>query len=275
MEAGERMMADIRRLCAFGPRPSGSNASALQFRFLHDHFRESGATVWTPNFFIPHPSTGEDVHCCNLIASFGGDSIPRKLLGAHGDTRPFPDRERDPARRLLPFVGANDGASGVAVLMEVARMLAAIDSPPVDLVVFDAEELIIDGEGEYCLGAHELAAWPADPLQPTYSGGVVVDMVGRKGSTFLRERHGEHYAKALNDQVWSNARRLGATCFQDRVGRAIIDDHCPLLGAGIPAVVLIDLEDPRWHTADDVPEHCSAETLEQVYNVVVEWLLSS
>lgn len=272
---GLRMMSDLRRLCALGPRPAGSAASAAQLRLLQDHFLACGAAVESSPFLVPHPATGSVVTCHNLIAAYGDPSSPRKLLGAHGDTRPIPDRERDPARRRLPFVGANDGASGVAVLMELARSLGAlIHRPPVDLVILDAEELIIDGRGEYCLGSAELAAGHDRVGPARYSGAVIVDMVGRTGSVFRRERYGHERARALTDEVWSIARVVGATSFRDRVGRAIIDDHLRFLDVGIPALVVIDLEDPRWHTADDLPEHCSAESLEQVHRVLQAWVTS-
>lgn len=271
------MLADVVRLCEFGPRPSGSAAAAAQRAWLADRFGEHGGVLAEQPFTAEDPRSGRIVPMVNLIASWGAPGGARLLVGAHGDTRPFPDRERDPARRRFPFLGANDGGSGLAVLLELARLLGAGAVPPtvgVDLVVFDGEELVYGRRGEYCLGSREFARRYHNRKRsdPTYRAGIVVDMVGMAGLTIDRELHGECFARDLTDAVWETARRLGAGAFRDRDGRAIIDDHLPLLEVGIPTVVLIDLDDPRWHTADDLPAHCSADSLGQVAGVVLAWL---
>jgi Zn-dependent M28 family amino/carboxypeptidase len=272
---GQRLLTDVRRLCEFGPRPAGSQASLAQRNFLADHFTNTGARVTLQPFQVEHPLTGETLDLANLIASFSPTAQPRRLVAAHGDTRPIPDREPTHARRLLPFVGANDGASALSILMELARDLARRNQiPAVDLVVFDAEELIIDGRGEYCLGSHHFAERFLEQDEVHYAGAVVLDMVGRIGLAIDRERYSQRFAPALTSQIWSIAKNQASSVFRDRLGRAIVDDHLPLLEAGIESIVLIDLEDPRWHTADDLPEFCSPDSMAQVTRVVLEWLLA-
>lgn len=277
---GLRLLDDIRTLCDFGPRPAGSAASALQRDRLSRHFRDFGAAVVEQPFHTDHPMEDSLVSMANLVASWNPKARRRVLVGAHGDTRPTPDRERTAARRALPFIGANDGASGLAILLEVARFAPGFefDDVGLDLVVFDGEELVFGQRGEYCLGSQEFARRhdaerTSDPVNsPVHDAAIVVDMVGRIGLAIDQEQHSLYYARPIVAEVWAAARRCGAAVFRSRVGRAVIDDHLPLLEVGIPAALVIDLEDPRWHTADDLPEFCSAENLRQVAAATIDWV---
>lgn len=270
--AGERLLADVHRLCGFGPRPAGSAASFRQRAFLAEHFRICGATVIEQPFEAINPIDGSPRRCANLIASWGADCPSRRLIGAHGDTRPWAECDPDPARRREPFLGANDGASGVAVLMELARLLASGRDPRrgVDLAVFDAEELVYEELGEYCLGSHHYAASLEPGAIP--EAAVVVDMVGADGIPFDWEQFGALSAPDLVADLWDLAGDLGVAEFRRQFGRAIEDDHLPLLGAGIPAALIIGFDDPLWHTTHDCPERCSADRLAGVARVCAAWL---
>ena len=269
---GNRAMADLDRLCELGPRPAGSAANRSQRMLVAEHFRSCGGSVREQHFEGRHPLTGQRLPMANLIGSWGPSNGKRLLIGAHGDTRPEADREVDPSRRALPFIGANDGASGVAALMELARGLAGlVGVVGVDLVVFDAEELVIDEVGAYCLGSRAFAeSVAADGIE--YEAALVLDMVAGESMALRREGFGESYAPELVDEIWGIARALGVVGFLDEVGDYVEDDHLPLLAIGVPSAALVDIEYPQWHTIDDVPGRCSAASIEAVGRVVASWL---
>jgi Zn-dependent M28 family amino/carboxypeptidase len=217
----------------------------------------------------------------NLIGSWNPDRLQRVVIAAHYDTRPHPDQEVDPQRHKLPFVGANDGASGVGLLMEIANHLTDLETPwGVDLVLFDGEELVFGNDprvGEYFLGSREFARIYADQrdrraTKMRYAAGLVLDMVGGRDLRLSQEPNSLRAAPDLVREVWGVARRLNATSFRARQGREVLDDHLALIEAGIPAIDLIDFDYRYWHTADDVPENCSAESLAEVGRVVMAWL---
>jgi Zn-dependent M28 family amino/carboxypeptidase len=203
------------------------------------------------------------------------------VIAAHYDTRPKPDQEVDPLRFKLPFIGANDCASGVAVLMELANHLNDLETPwGVDLVLFDGEELVYGNDpydGEYFLGSEEFArryAAQRDSRRSNmrYVAGIVLDMVGGTDVQIKQDPESLRQAPELVREVWSVARSLGVKSFVTRRGRDVRDDHLPLLRAGIKTIDLIDFDYPFWHKADDVPENCSPESLEGVGRVLTNWL---
>jgi hypothetical protein len=275
---GERAFKYLEQICAIGPRPAGSEANAIQRKLVADHFRTMGATVREQPFPARDPLSGRRLTMVNLIGSWFPDRAERVVIAAHYDTRPFPDREFDPARRAQPFIGANDGASGVALLMELAHHLN--DSPTpwgVDLVLFDGEELVYDHTGEYFLGSIEFArqyrnARRAGKSKDTYVCGIVLDMVADRDLRLPKEPYSLRYAGRLVRELWTVARMLGAHAFVDEPGTEVRDDHLSLNAEGIPTADIIDFEYPHWHTASDLPEQCSPESLETVGRVVSAWL---
>ena len=265
-------MADLVRLCGFGPRPAGSASNHRQRALVAEHFRSCGGAVREQHFEGRHPLTGQRLPMANLVGSWGSSQGGRLLIGAHGDTRPEADREVDPSRRSLPFIGANDGASGVSALMELARGLSgSVGGIGVDLVVFDAEELVIDEIGAYCLGSRAFAA-TSEAEDVEYEAALVLDMVAGREMALRREGFGESYAPELVDEVWGIARSLSVIGFLDEVGDCVEDDHLPLLAIGVPAAALVDIDYPQWHTIDDVPASCSRNSIEAVGRVVSAWL---
>jgi glutaminyl-peptide cyclotransferase len=304
---GDRAYKYLKQICAIGPRPAGSAANTKQRQLVASHFEKLGAKVTEQPFSGADPKSGEKVDMVNLVGSWHPERLQRVVIGAHYDTRPFPDEERDPAKRRLPFLGANDGASGVAMLMEIANHLdtASTHEQPavqrsvpgkeiannpsklsttwgVDLVLFDGEELVYgtgpNGQvGEYFLGSKEFARRYADgvdarEIKYRYTAGIVLDMVGDKNLNIDQEPHSLEFAPSLVREVWTIARGLKASAFRSRVGRAVLDDHLPLNNAGIPTIDIIDFDYPHWHTSQDLPENCSAASLEQVGKVVTAWL---
>jgi hypothetical protein len=212
------------------------------------------------------------------------------MLCAHYDTRPFPDRDPRVANRRKPFIGANDGASGVALLAELAHHVASIDSPlGLDFVLFDAEELVYnDRRDKYFLGSEYFATQYRDnPPDHTYRYAVLVDMVGDRELQIYQEKHSLSWrdSRQLVRDIWDTAKRLGVREFVPRARYEIRDDHLALHDiAGIPACDIIDFDYPRppgrnigtgkgsyWHTTMDLPDKCSGDSLAKVGWVILEW----
>lgn len=264
----------LKDLCALGPRPTGSDAMRKQQQLLTDHFTKLGAKVERQEFFLRHPLNGQAVAAANLIVRWHPDRTDRVLLCAHYDTRPFPDRDRQNTRGT--FLGANDGASGAAVLMELGRHMPPLAGRTgVDFVLFDAEELVIDERGTYCEGARHFAQEYVD-TRPAfrYRAGVLLDMVGDTSLQLPIEPNSWAEAPDVVRSVWDTAQRLGVLEFDTRqLGPKVNDDHMPLNDkAGIPTIDIIDFAYPYWHTQGDRPEHCSPLSLAKVGWVVWEWL---
>jgi len=215
----------------------------------------------------------------NLIVEWHPDRTDRVLLGAHYDTRPFPDR--DPADPRGVFLGVNDGGSGVAALMELSTAVRALDGPVgVDFVLFDAEEYVVAPRDPYCLGSNFFArlyaaARQAGTLPYHYRCGVILDMVADRDLEIFQEQQSATWpdTQPIVDALWGTAARMGVRQFVPRPKYTIEDDHVPLRMIGrIPTCDVIDFDYPQWHTTRDTLEHCSAESLEAVGTVVLEWL---
>ena len=229
-----------------------------------------------------HPYTEDSLAITNVIARFNPGARRHILLLAHYDTRPMADQDPDPDNRSKPILGANDGASGVAILLTLADMLSK-DIPPigVDLLFVDAEDMGRSGDlDNFCLGAKAFVAEMGNLLggvRPEYA--VLLDMVGDQELTLPMEYNSWRDAREVVLRIWNLAETLGYTQFQFEVGAQIYDDHIPLLEAGIPAVDIIDINYPNteenyWHTLEDTPDKCSAESLEAVGTVVTTLIYS-
>jgi glutaminyl-peptide cyclotransferase len=272
---GTQAYSYLREMCRFGPRPSGSNAMLAQRQWLVDHFKSLGAEVSLQSFKARHPLDGSAVPMANIIARWHADRPHRVLLCAHYDTRPYPDRDpRNPRGR---FVGANDGASGVAVLMQLAKRFASLKGNlGIDVVLFDGEEYVFEDQGEYFLGSVYFAReYAADPPQRCYQWGIMLDMVGDADLRLDEERNSLSWAdtRPLVESIWATARRLGVREFVARPGHEVRDDHLPLHDiAGLSVCDIIDFDYRYWHTQQDAPDHCSALSLAKVGWVLEEWL---
>lgn len=266
-----------------GPRVPNTRAHALTADWLAGELRRRGADV-TEQTADLQAFDGTTLKARNILARFNPDAQRRLLLLAHWDCRPWADEDPDPAKRSAAVDGANDGASGTGVLLEIARQLQA--TPPkegVDILLVDAEDWGTSGsEDSWALGAqHFVANPPIVGYQP--SEAILLDMVGGTDAQFRREYFSEHAAPQLNDALWSTAAALGyADRFINRMGAAITDDHVMLIEAGIPAVDIIEYYpgeggpfNPRWHTASDNMEGISAETLGIVGTTVMTYLRSN
>jgi len=280
----DRAFSYLKQICDLGPRPSATPAMQRQQQMLSDFFEKRGAKVELQTFKVRHPETGQSVELGNLIARWNPSRPKRFLLCAHYDTRPFPDR--DPVNPKGRFVGANDGGSGVAALMELANHIHSLPADVgVDIVFFDGEELVYrEGRDNYFLGSEHFAReYVANPPAVPYSAGILLDMVGDKELTIYYERNSWNYARELSKSVFKKAKELNVEAFIPRIRHEIRDDHLPLNQiAKIPTIDLIDFDYPRpgigapryWHTTQDVPENCSGHSLATVVYVVHQWLMS-
>jgi len=271
---GDRAYQYLVDQCKIGPRISGTDGNRKLQKMMSEHFSSVGAQVRFQAFAARHPISGDAVEMVNVVASFSPDRPRRVLIGAHFDTRPNPDKEPNPRNRSKPFLGANDGASGVAVLMELANLMDQLTTTVgVDLVAFDGEELVYDEQGEYFLGStHFAQQYRRSAGQAKYAAAIVVDMVGDKSLEICPDVEGNTRAPQLRQSVWAVAKKLRASGFKENRTYDVRDDHLPLLDVGIPAIDLIDFNYPHWHLASDLPDKCSPASLAQVGGVLAEWL---
>ncbi|MFQ6008849.1 MAG: M28 family peptidase, partial [Candidatus Zixiibacteriota bacterium] len=268
---GRRAYQYLIQQVAFGPRVPGSEASAECRKFMLTHFVKLGGDIDSQVFTFSDPYSQTEIKMVNLIARFNAaiTKSDRVILMAHYDCRPRTDYAHNRELKDMPIDGANDGASGVAVLMELANLFTQ-QTPPVavDLVLVDGEDWGKVGDNEYyLLGSKEFVR---HNIRGKYRFGVVIDMVGDSSQEIYREGYSEQFYRSLNDMIWRAAGRLGIASFRDSVKHSIIDDHLSLNSVGVPAVCLIDFDYPYWHTEFDTPDKCSAASLANVGQVLVE-----
>jgi hypothetical protein len=280
---GTRAYRYLEEVCALGRRPSGSEGMAAQQHLLEKHFKTLGGVVHRQQFQYDHPQeVGQKVSMTNLIVQWAPERRDRILLACHYDTLPYPMLDkRDP---FGEFVGANDGGSGVALLMELGHEISDILEADqthfgVDFVFLDGEEFIfIRHGGRYFVGSEVFSdAYAAGklPYQAVYHWAVLLDMIGDADLQIPQEANGLWWpdTQPLVHDVYATAKRLGVREFVPRRGREVQDDHIMLHNVGkIPAIDLIDFDYAPWHTMEDTPDKCSALSLAKVGWVVREWL---
>ena len=280
---GLRAFRYLEQICALGPRPSGSPGMQQQQELVRKHFETLGGNVTLQRFLAANPLGGAKVPMANVIVEWHPQRKERILLCAHYDTRPLPDRDPDPAqRRSGVFIGANDGASGVAVLMELAHLMPTLEGPiGVDFLLVDGEELVyVEGRDPYFWGSTWFARqYVRQPPAHKYRWGVVLDMVGDRDLQIYQEKYSVSWpdTRPLVKEIWATAARIGVDEFIPRARHIVRDDHLPLRNIGkIPTCDIIDapFDYPAWHTTMDTPRQCSPSSLAKVGWVVYEWLKS-
>jgi hypothetical protein len=281
----ERAYGYLKDICAIGRRVSGSDGMQQQQELLKRHFEAAGGKVTMQEFQATDPLSREKVPMANMIVTWHADRKERLILCAHYDTRPYPDRDPDRSKRKGLFIGANDGGSGVAVMMELAHLMPKLESRyGVDFVFFDGEELIYrrddnaeDGDiGKYFLGSEHFAReYIRQPPEHRYRWGVLLDMVGDADLQIYQEQNSLSWreTRPLVAQIWGLAQRMNMPEFVAQAGYEISDDHLALRNiAKIPTCDVIDFDYPgKWHTQADVLENCSGESLAKVGWVMFEW----
>jgi len=255
---GPRAYADVQTQVAFGPRIPGSSGHAQVQAWMRAELESAGWQVEIQE----SEALG---HLIQNIVAKRNDASPQIILGAHYDSRMFADNDPDPANHTQPVPGANDGASGVAVLLELARTLPE-DSVSTWLVFFDAEDNGRIEGWDWILGSREFVKH--NVIQPRAV--VIVDMIGDADLNIYKERNSN---PDLTDEIWGVANSLGyGQQFIAEYKFSMTDDHTPFLEAGIPAVDIIDFDYPYWHTLADTPDKVSAESLEAVGKTLWTWI---
>lgn len=272
---GENAFKYLNAQVAFGPRIPNSEGHRKCRDYLLQELKNYADKVVLQNF--TENAYGTILNLSNIIASFNPDAEKRILLCAHWDTHPWADQELDPTKRNLPIPGANDGASGVAVLLEISRILK--NFPPqigIDIILFDGEDYAKphDASG-YLRGSKYFTKNKPQNYNPMF--GVLLDMIGDSQLEIQKEGFSVRYAPDVVQLIWSIATELGYIEFVNRVGQEVIDDHIPLNEVGIKTANLIDFNYPDetnryWHTLEDTPDKCSPRSLEIVGNVLLHLL---
>ncbi|MFW9843700.1 MAG: M28 family peptidase [Candidatus Thorarchaeota archaeon] len=246
--------------CDFGPRPPGSENLTQCTAYIVDTLESFNWTVTIQNF------TYRETACANIIATWSGSLSSPISLGAHFDTRPNATSDNF-SNRSLPIMGANDGASGTAVLMELARILPTEDRSKVELVFFDAEDSGGINGWDWIQGSTYYVSQLTAQRKATIEAMILADLVGDTNLYLPKEGTS---TDSLQDVIWSIANDLGYNdTFVDTPGGSVTDDHRPFLDAGIPSVDIIQVPFPSyWHTLEDTADKCSADSLEKVGRVL-------
>ena len=266
---GGRAFGYLRQQVGFGPRIPNTPAHEQAGDWILGRLRATADTV-TVTAFRHVTRRGDTLLLRNFLARFRPQAAERVLFLAHWDTRPHADQSADLAARRLPVPGANDGASGVAVLLGVADALKA-KSPAggVDLLFVDGEDYgNFADSNDVLIGSRYFAAHQPPGYPPLYA--VLFDMVADKNLDIYYEGNSQAVAPEVVDRVWRTARDLGyGRSFLPGVKHTLIDDHVSLQRAGMHAIDVVDFDYPYWHTTDDTVDKVAAASLQIVGDVAV------
>ena len=278
----------VEKQVSFGPRIPNTSQHTACGNYLTAMLNDFGAQVIEQKTTVTHYN-GQKIPIRNIIGVYQPQNTKRVALFAHWDTRPFADQENDPTRQHQPILGADDGASGVGVLLEIARQLK-MKSPNIgiDIIFLDLEDW---GPAEFeknppagdwwCMGAQY---WAKNPHVANYKAafGILLDMVGAPGATFFKEGYSVQYASNVVEKIWQTASKLGyGQWFINRKSGFITDDHVPVNENHIaPTADIINLRDsgtgfaPHWHTLNDNMSNINRATLEAVGQTIMEVIYS-
>lgn len=256
--SAKRAYNDVKYQMELGPRTMGSKAHEEAAQWIISILQRSGWLVETQESNV----SGQSVK--NIIAK-RGSGAPWVILGSHYDSRLLADKDPDPAKRTQAVPGADDGASTVAILLELARVIPVKLDKQIWLVFFDNEDNgDISGAG-WSIGAEYFVS----QLQGKPDSVVILDMLGDQNLQIFMERNS---SREINTEIWNTAKELGYSQFIPSYKYSIIDDHLPFLDAGIRAVDIIDIDYPYWHTTQDTLDKISSESLQVVGDTMLRWL---
>jgi Zn-dependent M28 family amino/carboxypeptidase len=262
---GRRALDNVAAQLSFGPRIPGSEGHELTRQWIVQELATYG---WNVEIQIGDFKEQKlyNIYATREREGAGKNSkTPWVILGAHYDTRPISDKDDDPELRMSPVPGANDGASGVAVLLELARVMPKYQNLDVSLVIFDMEDGGGLPGGEWIVGSNLFA----ERLATIPDAVVIIDMIGDGDQQIYYERTSDY---GLRSEIWDIARNIGVGTFITEEKYSILDDHSPFLARGITAIDIIDFDYPYWHTSEDTLEKVSAQSLHNVGQVLLAWL---
>ena len=275
----------VETQCDFGPRVPGTEAHFACLQYFVEQFNRFGADMVIVQESESVIYDGSKMPIRNIVASYGLGKPNRVMICSHWDSRPFADNDINPDNRRKAIIGANDGASGVGVIMELARQLGLKDAAiGVDFILFDLEDWGTPdwtqsklSDGGWALGSKY---WASRPHIPGYQAqfAILLDMVGAQGAQFYREYFSDQYASWVVDRVWNKAADLGLShIFVNQRGGGVTDDHINVNRAGIPCIDIIQFQTDTetgfgdyWHTHNDDMRNIDRSTLDAVGRVLME-----
>ncbi len=284
---GNKAFSFVEKQCSFGPRVPGSEAHSLCADFLCEILKQNSDTLFVQDF-RSRIFDGSIKQGKNIIASFNPMAKKRLIVAAHWDSRPFADHDSIEERRHQPIDGANDGASGVGIILEIAQVVHQNPLPEnvgLDLILFDLEDYGSPSwnpqqynDNSWALGSQHWAKYPHRAGYHAYLG-ILLDMVGNENPRFPREYYSDKFASNVLNKVWNAANSLGySNIFVEEDGDPINDDHIAMNTiAGIPTIDIIHLEETTnehtfyhtWHTSHDNIQSICPSTLQVVGDVVL------
>jgi hypothetical protein len=270
----------VEKQVNFGARVPNTPAHVQCAEYLSKTLQRFGAQVIEQKIQL-QAFDGKTLDAVNIVAAFQPEKTRRIMLCSHWDSRPFADQDPDPSKHNTPVLGANDGASGVGILLEIARLLAADTSDiGVDIIFFDAEDYgapenvqVANSSATWCLGSQY---WSKNPHRSNYTAqyGILLDMVGAPDAVFFREYYSDYFAPNVVNKVWQKADELGfSQYFANQQGGSVLDDHLPVnQNIGIPCIDIIHYNPHSrykgfgdyWHTLKDNMQNIDRKTLNAV-----------
>ncbi len=244
----------LTEYCALGPRVPGSLAHRRAKDYIIEYLSEAEVDSFDH----------QGITFFNIVSRFNKESKRKIAFATHWESRPTADRERTPKNRQKPILGANDGGSGVAVLLVLADSLKK--RPPgigVDLIFFDGEDF---GKEPSLLGSEYFAR----KCDQTYEYVIVIDMIGDKDLTLYKEGYSYKFFPTLVDSIWQIGKRINSRVFRDEIRHYVIDDHMCLIKSGFVAIDIIDFDYPYWHTLEDKIDKCSEKSLNLILTLLLK-----
>jgi glutaminyl-peptide cyclotransferase len=267
----EKAFTYLKQQCDFGSRVPNSQAHGRCEDYLYDKLSVTSDVCRRQKFTYYDVDRDDTLYLTNIIASYNPDDNERVLLCAHWDCRPWADEEPDSNLHHLPILGANDGASGVAVLLEIAEILKEHRPPSgVDIIFFDGEDYGETGKPDKWILGSKYFVENIGGYRPLYV--ILLDLVGDADLQIHKEYYSQAYAGWLVQRIWRAATLEKARHFYPDVKHVVLDDHRPFQEIGISAAVIIDMDYDYWHRLSDTPDKCSAQSLGEVGRVVLRLL---
>ncbi|MEA1987547.1 MAG: M28 family peptidase [Candidatus Marinimicrobia bacterium] len=275
---GNKSYEYLKKQTEFGPRNPGSIGYKNCKEWLINFSESNSDKVILQNFIGTDPKTDEKIPMTNIITRFNPEQTDRIMLSAHWDTRPWADARNSKTKRDKPISGANDGASGIAVLLHIMELINENDLDfGVDIILWDGEDIGREGHPyEFCQGSRY---YSNNIIEPKPQEGILLDMIGDADLEIPFEVNSMNINSNLMIDIWNIASHLNyGNIFIKQYGPEMYDDHMPLSYiADIPTIDIIDFKYPNenknyWHTHDDTADKCSARSLKIIGDVLVYWL---